>query len=132
MRSLATELGLPAADFDFQYDTFEILAAAREYYFGVFGPPVVARLQALKAAYERKYITRYTLRLNFFRFRLSRSQLRLTFALLFRSQRGYRWIDRLLLIRLLSLLSPLLALRRRRGSKDRLTDQAMGLRTVLK
>jgi len=49
------KLGLPAEDFDFQYDTFEIMAAAREYYFGVFGPAIVARLRSLKQAYEWKY-----------------------------------------------------------------------------
>ncbi|MBM4148601.1 MAG: hypothetical protein FJ224_06115 [Lentisphaerae bacterium] len=132
MRSMAAELGLPAEDFDFQYDTFEILMAAREYYFGEFGPHIVARLHALKAAYDRKYPVRYTILMDFSRFRMSRAQLRLAFALLFRSQRGYRWVDRLLLIRLLSLLSPLLALGRRKAGAARLADQAMGFRTVLK
>jgi hypothetical protein len=132
MRALAAELGLPAEDFDFQYDTFRMLAAAREYYFGSFGPHRVERLYALRAEYEHKYAVRYHVRLDFCRFRLSRYHLRLGFALLFRSQRGYRWVDRLLLIRLLSWLSPLLALRRRRDDASRLTDQAMGLRAVLK
>jgi hypothetical protein len=132
MRTLAVELGLPAEDFDFQYDTFEILAAAREYYFGVFGQAIVARLRSLKAAYEWKYAVHYVLDLDFLRFRVSRSHLHMAFAMLFRTQRGYRWVDRLLLIRLLSLLSPLLPLRRRRDAGDHLTDQAMGLRTVLK
>jgi hypothetical protein len=129
---LAAELGLPAEDFDFQYDTFRMLAAAREYYFGIFGPDRVERLYALRAAYEGKYPAHYAVRLDFSRFRMPRYQLRLAFALLFRSQRGYRWLDRLLLIRLLSCVSPLLALRSRNGDADRLTDQAMGLHTVLK
>ncbi len=132
MRALAAELGLPVQDFDFQYDTFRLLAAAREYYFGIFGPDRVERLYALRAAYERKYPLRYAVQLDFSRFRMPRYQLRLAFALLFRSQRGYRRLDRLLLIRLLSLLSPLLALRRRPAAGDRLTDQAMGIRAVLK
>lgn len=132
MRALASALGLPAEDFDFQYDTFEILAAARDYYLGEFGPDVVTRLQTLKAAYDRKYPLRYAVRLDFSLFHLSRAQLRLAIALLLRSQRGYRWVDRLLLIRLVSLFSPLLALRRRRSSVDRLTHQAMGIHTVLK
>jgi hypothetical protein len=132
MRALAAELGLPVQDLDFQYDTFRMLAAAREYYFGIFSPDRVERLYALKAEYERKYPVRYHIRLDFAPLRLPRYQLRMAFALLFRSQRGYRWLDRLLLIRLLSLLSPMLALRRRRDAGDRLTDQAMGIRTVLK
>jgi hypothetical protein len=132
MRALAAELGLPAADFDFMYDTFEILGAARVYYFGVFGPAIVARLRRLARAYERRYAPRYSVRLDFSRFRVSRAQLRVLVALLFRSRRGYRWLDRLLLIRLLSLLSPLLALRGRRGPGDRLSDHAMGIDAVLK
>jgi len=132
MRALAAELGLPVRDFDFQYDTFRMLAAAREYYFGIFGPDRVERLYALRAEYERKYERRYHVHLDLSPFRLPRAQLRLAFALLFRSQRGYRWLDRWLLIRLLSLLAPLLALRRRGAAQPRLTDQAMGLRTVLK
>jgi hypothetical protein len=132
MRALAAELGLPAGDFDFQYDTFRMLAAAREYYFGIFGPDRVERLYALRAAYEGKYPAHYDVRLDFTRFRMRRYQLRLAFALLFRSQRGYRWLDRLLLIRLLSFASPLLALRSQNGDVDSLTNQAMGLHTVLK
>lgn len=132
MRALAAELGLPVQDFEFQYDTFRMLAAAREYYFGSFGPDRVERLYALRAAYEGKYPACYAVRLDFARFRLPRAQMRLAFALLFRSQRGYRWLDRLLLIRLLSLLSPLLALRRQSAAGDRPTDHAMGIRAVLK
>jgi hypothetical protein len=132
MRALAAELGLPVRDFDFQYDTFRMLAAAREYYFGIFSPDRVEQLYASRAAYEGKYPAHYAVRLDFSRFRMPRYQLRLAFALFFRSQRGYRWLDRLLLIRLLSLLSPLLALRRCRAAEDRLTDQAMGIRAVLK
>jgi hypothetical protein len=132
MRSLAVEIGLPAQDFDFQYDTFRVLGAAREYYFGIFGPEMVERLSAVKAAYERKYPVRYLVSMDFSRFRLRRYQLRLAFALLFRAQRGYRRLDRLLLIRLLSWLSPLLALRRGGAGNDRLTDHAMGIHTVLK
>jgi hypothetical protein len=132
MRALAASLELPVSDFDFQFDTFEILAVAREYYLGEFRPSLVTRLQSLKTAYERKYAIRYTVRLDFSRFHMPRAHLRLAFALLLRSQRGYRWLDRLLLIRLVSWFSPLLALHRRRSPGDRLTDQAMGIHTVLK
>jgi hypothetical protein len=86
----------------------------------------------LKEVYECKYETRYNLDLDFQPFRLARPHLRMAFAMLFRSQRGYRWVDRLLLIRLLSLLSPLLPLRRHGAAGNRLTDQAMGIRAVFK
>lgn len=33
MKALATGMGLPAADFDFMYDSFALLSLAREYYF---------------------------------------------------------------------------------------------------
>ena len=52
MRGLAKELGLPASDIDFQYDTFEILAVAREYYLGAFDEAIVQRLQLMRQAYR--------------------------------------------------------------------------------
>ncbi len=131
MRAIAAELGWPTSDFDFQYDTFEILAAARRYYFGNFGPEIVERLRSLRASYARQYNPRYHVRLDFSPFRCSRAQLRLAMALFFRARRGYRWLDRLVLIRLLSMLAPLFALRRRRAAGG-VIHQAMGLQTVLK
>jgi hypothetical protein len=131
MQGLAAELGLPTADFDFQYDTFEILTAARDYYFGPVTPKLVEHLRRLKAAYEAKYPHPYLVRLDFRRFPFSRTLMRWLISLLFRPRGGYRWMDRLILIRLLSLLAPLLDRGNRRKEPDRVVNQAMGLKSVL-
>jgi hypothetical protein len=132
MRELAHELGLPASDIDFQYDTFEIIAVAREYYFGAFDESVVQRLQHLRQAYRQKHRTRYSVRLDFSPFPLSRRSMRLLLGLWMRDRRGYRRIDRILMIRILSWLSPVLLISRHRSNADLLNDRAMGIEAVLK
>ncbi|MBN1556783.1 MAG: hypothetical protein JW951_01405 [Lentisphaerae bacterium] len=132
MHRLAAELGLPARDIAFQYDTFHILALAREYYLGPYRPDLPKRLRSLKRAYIRKYPVRYAVNLDFSRFAIPRSRLRFLLSLFLREQRGYRLVDRLLMIRYLSLISPILLLTRHRGTRALLNSQAMGIHTVLK
>jgi len=132
MRKLAQDLGLPTADIDFQYDTFEILAVAREYYFGEFEENIVQRLQLLRRAYREKHCPRYSVRLDFSPFPLSRRRIRLLLGLWMRDKRGYRRIDRVLMIRILSWLSPILLIARHKTNSDLLNSQAMGIGTVLK
>ena len=131
MRALALELGLPAGDFDFQYDTFLMLREARAFYFGPADPERVHRLYAMRTEYERRYPLHYHLRLNPSAAGVHHYPWRLIMALLFRSQRGYRRLDRWLLIRVLTLLSPWLA-RDGKGGGHRMGDQAMGIRAVLR
>jgi len=132
MQRLAAELGLPGDDLAFEYDTFEILAAARDYYFGPFHSGVVTRLESLKRRYQERYRLRYAVKLDFRPFHMPRSRLRHLLWLCVRRQRGYRLVDRLLMIRALSLLSPLLLLARHKPNRDLFRNQAMGIGAVLK
>lgn len=132
MRKLAHDLGLPTSDIDFQYDTFEILALAREYYFGEFDKEVVERLQVLRQAYRLKHCPRYSVRLDFSPFPLSRRRIGLLLRLWMRDKRGYRRIDRVLMIGILSWLSPVLLISRHKANADLLNSRAMGIQTVLK
>lgn len=132
MQRLADELGLPSRGLAFQYDTFEILAAAREYYFGTYRPSVARRLKAMKRRYKSKYSDRYHVKLDFSRFSMPRSRLRRLMGLLLRNQRGYRLIDRILMIGAVSLFSPLLRMTQRRFMPEGLRRQAMGIDTILK
>ena len=132
MRQLADEVHLPVGDLDFMYDTFEILALAREYYFGPFDPGVIQRLSTLKVAYKKRYKLRYAIKLDFTRFRLPSWRLRLLMALLIRKKPSYRRIDRLLLIRALSIMAPFTRYARNRLLPDFIHQQAMGLKSILK
>jgi hypothetical protein len=133
MQRLAGELGLPERDMAFMYDTFEILAAAREYYFGTFDPAIVRRIEDLKRAYKAKYrLCRYGVRLDFSPFHFPRWRLRVLLALWLRDRRGYRIMDRILMVQFLSLLSPVFLLTRHRTTAEVVNNRAMGLRKVMK
>jgi len=132
MQALAADLGLDTEAFDFQYDTYEILAAAREYYFGVYRPQMARRLKTMKRKYKARYPQRYHVKLNFARFGVPGSRLRLLMGLLLRYQRGYRLIDRILMIGAVSFVSPLLRMTQRRVMPDALRKQAMGIDAVMK
>jgi len=133
MRDLAVQVGLPCNDFDFQYDTFEIIAAVRHYYFGDFDERIIQRLEALKAAYEAKYPEpRYALMLDFSRFRLRRTHLRLMLKVMFRGEHGYRLVDRIVILNVLSLLYPVLKRLNRRVVPAFAKDSAMGFDAIFK
>lgn len=131
MHALANECGLPAADIDFMYDTFAVLAATREYYFREFSPAMVDRLMALREAYRAKYGTRYTIHLDFRPFNLSHRRLRTIVRFLFRRKRGYRLLDHLFTVRLLGWIYPLLR-RNTAWAPEFSRQQAMGIDTVFK
>ncbi|MCB1235995.1 MAG: hypothetical protein KDM91_13075, partial [Verrucomicrobiae bacterium] len=108
MKTLAETCGLPVADIEFMEMTFGILALAREYFFRPFDEEIRARLKAAKKAYKRRYPRgtryRYAVKLDFEPFRLNPRHLAWFFGLCVREQRKYRMIDRLVFLRLFSLV----------------------------
>ena len=132
MQPLAAALGLPERDIAFQHDTFEILAVAREYYFGDFNPSIAERLQSLRQVYANTYRTHYSVRLDFSPFPFSRRSMRRLLSLWVRGKRGYRHIDRILMIRMLSWFSPIFLMARHKTNADLVENRAMGIETVLK
>ncbi len=132
MKAMAEAWGWPARDLQFQYDTFEILAAARSYYFGTFNEGVVARLRHLKRLYRKRHRRRYVILMSFAPVKLSRRGFKRILRLCLRDQRGYRLADRILTIRLLAWFYPLV----RHFSRNRLpefaTRQAMGIETLFR
>lgn len=131
MQRLAVELRLPGEDLAFMYDTFALLAAAREYYFREFSPAIVEKLTRLRDEYRARHALRYAIHLDFRPLRLKRDRLRWILKVLLRRQRGYRLVDRLFIIRALGWLYPLL---RGRGGlwPGFARRQAMGIDTVFK
>ena len=133
MRELAGELGLPQEDFDFQYDTFRILAAARAYYFLDHPERTLRLLQKMKIRYEAKWPEpRYAVRIDMKPFPLRRIHLHRAINILLRKQSGYRKLDRLLALTLYSLLQPLIRRANRRIFPDFAQKQAMGIDSVFK
>lgn len=133
MQRIAKELGLPSDDFDFQYDTFRLIAAARAYFFLPQPERVLAQLQKLKVRYEAKWPEpRYTVQIDDTPCPLPRTHLHRLFRMLFRHRHGYRWVDRLLTLTVFSALQPLIRRLNHRIFPDFAKDQAMGINSVFK
>jgi hypothetical protein len=132
MMAMAKEWGLPLEDLQFQYDTFEILAAARVYYFRKISHRSIIQLKALTRRYRRKYPDRYVIVLNFSKMKLNRRSLKRVLHVCLRDERGYRFLDQVFTIRVLSLLFPLIRLFSRNRLPDFAEHQAMGIKTLFR
>jgi hypothetical protein len=132
MQELAASHGLPDDGLELQYDTFQILAVAREYFFGPFDEAVTERLHALVSRYKDRHRVRYSIHLDFRDVRIKRRHLRLILGILLRDKRGYRVVDWAVNISLLGLLHPVIKRIGRRYFPDFAHSQAMGIDVVLR
>jgi hypothetical protein len=133
MKQLAAQAGLPSGDFDFQHDTFRIIAAARAYYFLDHPERTLRLLRKMKARYEARWPEpRYTVQIDPKPFPLSSAHLRKIVNLLLRRQSGYRMLDRVLALTLYSVLLPLIRRINRRVFPDFASEQAMGINSIFK
>jgi hypothetical protein len=133
MEELALQLGLPADDLKFQYDTFKIIATVREYYFLDFTPELEERLIQMKAEYETRYAEpRYILMLDFSSFKLRRAHLRLMLKMLFRGEHGYRLFDRIVTLNILSFCYPLFKRFSKKAIPEFASESAMGFDSIFK
>ena len=136
MEVLASKLQLPADDIRFMYDTFSLLYLARIYYYLPFDSEIKDRLKAAKNEYKRKYPRgaryRFSVQLNFTPFRIKRTFLNWSLALLLRRQRGYRLIDQVFTIHLLSFIYRLVRNRRAKWVPEFARKSALGVDTVFK
>ena len=132
MRELADRAGLPRDDLDFMYDTYALLAQVREYYFLPFDESRMNQLRASKAIYKTAHRDRYAFHLDFQRSRLSSTWIRRLARLVLRHQRGYRAIDRILVVQGLSRLYPLVRWMLRPKLPSFARRQAMGIDVIFK
>jgi hypothetical protein len=130
--TLCRELRLRAQDVERQRDLFEILAVAREYYFGTSHSSGVRKLETLIARYERKHPNRFVFIFNPRPSRMADPVLQGALALILRSHRAYRWTDRLVTLRLFSLAQPILQHWPRRQLPELATSRGMGLHHFLR
>jgi hypothetical protein len=132
MQKLAAEAGLPAEGLQFQYDTFRVLAAAREYLFGPYSAELAAWLRALRRAYVARYRCRFDVHLDFRAVALPRGYLRVLLAIVLRQQRGYRLVDRLLVTHAIKAAGALMSGRGGRFVPRFAHERAMGAAAVLR
>ncbi|MBL9145878.1 MAG: hypothetical protein JNM99_19520 [Verrucomicrobiaceae bacterium] len=137
MKALAIKAGLLVADIEFMQDTFALLVLAREYVFTDDSESMQQRIREAKRAYKQKYPKsgpryRYRVKLDFTLLMLQPRYLRWGINLLFRRQRGYRLVDRLITLHLLSLIYRLIAKRRPQWVPSFAKDSAMGVDVVFR
>lgn len=136
MRTLALQCNLPEEDIEFMEYTFGILALAREYFFRPFDEEIAKRLKKAKKKYKKKYPRgtryRYAVKLDFTPFRLNRRYIGLFFAYLVREKAAYRFVDKIIGLRLLSLVYFLLKRSRPKVLPKFARKSAMGIDAVFK
>lgn len=133
---LADRAGLPTPDIEYMRDTFSLLALSREYYFLPFSEEIRLKLKQAKKEYKQRYPPesrfRYKVKLSFKPFRIKRRFLGWVFDLVLRRQRGYRLIDHLLTLNLLSLTYWLVRNSHARIIPKFCRKRAMGLDTIFR
>jgi hypothetical protein len=137
MEELALRAGLPVEDIRFQRDSFEILQAARLYFFGDLEGEEEShrRLELLVDAYHRRYMGQrvpYVVKVDFRPFRMRTRYLGWFIKLVFRRERRYRVIDRILTLHLLGLGYWLLKRARPTWVPEFLRGKAMGIDVVFR
>jgi hypothetical protein len=132
MKKLAREAGLDERVFDYQYDTFRIVAAAREYYLGPWDSRLAAEIRHLARAYRERYPHGFHIQYDFSPVRLKKWLIKTIFKLSLRPHPHYRLIDRFFVIRFASLVYPLFHLWQKKRLPRFAREQAMGIQILFK
>jgi hypothetical protein len=132
MQQVAEAQHLPNQGLQLQYDTFELLASVREYFFGEATPALQERVHALHQRYRATYRQRYTIHTTEAPGVLHSRYVPVLLRLLLRQQRGYRLIDHLLMLQLLTLAYPFLRRWSRWLFPPSTRTHGMGIEAVLK
>lgn len=136
MEALAEKCGLPAADIRYMYDTFTLLAVAREYYFLPYNQRVKKRIKKAKKRYKQQYPNgtrpRYRVKTSFKPFALNGVQMRWFLRLALRRKRGYRMVDYFFTLHLLAFAFRGIVLLKPKLIPKFARKKAMGIDTLFK
>jgi hypothetical protein len=116
--------------------TFGIIALAREYFFRPYDEEIRKRLEKAKKQYKQRFPKgtrfRYTVKLDFNPFRLNRRYVGFFVNYLVRRTPGYRIVDRIVGLRLLSIAYFVLKRSRPKMMPKIARKSAMGIDAVFK
>ena len=100
-------LPFPEEDLEFLADTLGLIVLARRYYFTSFDEQLVEEIEKAKIAYKKKWPksrrARFRVKTDFEPVHLKRRTLKWGASVLFRRQRGYRFVDYVFVLTLLGL-----------------------------
>jgi hypothetical protein len=137
MRVLAERAKVSVEDIDYMADTFRVLALSREYYFADDSESIEARILEAKREYKAKYPkcglrARYRIKTDFKPLFFNLRYVLWVFGFLMRRKRGYRVVDRIVVLKGLSLVYRLIATRRPHWIPGFASKSAMGVDVVFK
>jgi hypothetical protein len=132
MKELAISMQIDTKDIDFQYDTFRILAAVREYYFGEWNADTVRHLRLSIENYRKKHPQGFHIACDLNPVRFKKQLIKSIFRISLRRQPGYRSIDRLFLLRFAWLVYPLFRIWEKKRLPSFTRSQAMGVEVLFK
>ena len=132
MRRLSSQLPVDGNDLDFQYRTFELLAVAREYYFGDWHHDIQKRLMILIDKYRTDFPDGFHIIADFNPVKFKKWLIKTIFRLSLRRHPHYRIVDRLLLLRFASLIYPLFRIWEKKRMPQFTRSQAMGIEVLFK
>ena len=136
MKELAKEADLPVEDIEYMWSTFRILALARDYFLLDDNEETRQRLLDAKEEYRLRYPRgsryRYRVSIAFSRFRVSPGFLLWLLRLSARKRPGYRIIDQVLVLHLLSFIYRFIRKRRPHWIPEFARESAMGIDTIFR
>lgn len=136
MKNLAAELELPVDDIKYMADTFKLLALAREYYFLPYNDELRKRIKKAKRKYKKQYPKdsrpRYRIKTDYTPFALRSGHLRWLLRISLRNKRGYRILDYLLTLHLLSVVYRLITRAKPEIVPDFARKSAMGIGAIFR
>ncbi|CAA6677041.1 MULTISPECIES: hypothetical protein [unclassified Lentimonas] len=136
MIELAERNHLPVDDVRHLRDFCELVRLARRYYFEPFDEAIITEIRTAKKTYKRNWPSsrrqRYRIKVSFEPFKVKRHTLRWLSHILLRKRRGYRLIDQIFTLHLLSFLFWLFKPRKKEKMPKFLRESAMGVDVLFK
>ncbi|MFN4945045.1 MAG: hypothetical protein ACK40T_07530 [Akkermansiaceae bacterium] len=136
MISLARKAELPVEDIEHMRDFFHLILLARRYYFLPFTESLAEEIREAKKTYKKSYPAtdrdRYRIKVSFSPFHIKRRTLSWASSILLRKQRGYRLIDHLFTLHLLSFAYRIFKPRDPKKIPKLLRKSAMGMDVIFK
>jgi hypothetical protein len=136
MIELARIAGLPADDIKHMRDAFGMILLARKYYFLPFDESLADEIRVAKKLYKKRWPKdirqRYRVKVSFEPFKLKRRTLAWGIRLMSRKKRGYRLIDHLFTLSLLSYVYRIFRTRAPQALPKFMRESAMGVDVLFK
>ena len=136
MIELARIAELPADDIEHMRDAFGMILLARKYYFLPFDEALVDEIRVAKKLYKTRWPKeirqRYRVKVSFAPFKLKRRTLAWGIRLMSRKKRGYRLIDHLFTLNLLSYIYRIFRTRAPQALPKFMRESAMGVDVLFK